>query len=141
MTLWTCPDCGRQFGSRNKYHSCGRYNIEDHFVGKDPAVRKLYDRLLDVLKEFGPVTPQAVKTRIVFQGGAQFAAALPRKHWLEGYLWLKRRAAHPAIRRVEMQVFRDYGHVFRLTRPDDLDEALIELLHEAYVLGALGERG
>ena len=43
--------------------------------------------------------------------------------------------AHPAIRRVEMQVFRDYGHIFRLTRLEDLDAALVELLYEAYVLG------
>ena len=33
------------------------------------------------------------------------------------------------------------GAKLRLTKPDDLDEALIELLHEAYVLGALGGRG
>jgi hypothetical protein len=30
---------------------------------------------------------------------------------------------------------RDYGHIFRLTRSEDLDEALVALLHEAYVLG------
>ena len=91
---------------------------------------------MGVLKQFGPVTAYALKTRIVFQAETQFAAAMTRKHWLEGYLWLRRRAAHPAIQRVEMQVFRDYGHIFRLTRPEDLDEALVALLHEAYVLGS-----
>jgi len=134
--FWTCPNCGRQFVSANKWHSCGHYRIDDHFTGKDPAVRALFDHLLETLKQFGPVTAYALKTRIVFQAGTQFAAAVTRKRWLEGYVWLRRRAAHPAIRRVEMQVFRDYGHIFRLTRPEDLDEALVALLHEAYVLGS-----
>jgi hypothetical protein len=134
--LWTCPNCGRQFVTPNKQHSCGRYQLDDHFAGKDPIVRELFDHLLGVLKQFGPVKAYALKTRIVFQGETQFAAAMTRKHWLEGYVWLRRRAAHPAIQRVEMQVFRDYGHIFRLTRPEDLDEALVALLHEAYVLGS-----
>jgi hypothetical protein len=98
-------------------------------------VRELYDQLLGVLRQFGPVTAHAVKTRIVFQAETQFAAAIPRKRWLEGYLWLRRRAEHPTIRRVEMGVFRDYGHVFQLRRPEDLDDALVALLHEAYLLG------
>ena len=133
--FWTCPRCGRQFVSVNKWHSCASFRIEDHFVGKDPLVRELYDRLVATLNEFGLVTAHALKTRIVFQAETQFAAAMPRKHWLEGYLWLRRRATHPSIHRVEMQVFRDYGHIFRLTQLADLDADLVALLHEAYMLG------
>ena len=136
--LWTCPDCGRQFASHNTYHSCGNYALDDHFAGKDPLVRELFDQLLKTLEHFGPVTVYPLKTRIVFQAETQFAAVVTRKRWLEGYLWLKRRAAHPAIQRIEMQVFRDYGHVFRLKHPADLDEALAALLQEAYVLGCRG---
>lgn len=133
--FWTCPRCGRQFVSANKWHSCEQFQIGDHFRGKDPLVRELYDLLFVTLNEFGPVTAYALKTRIVFQAETQFAAAIPRKHWLEGYLWLRRRAAHPLIRRVEMHVFRDYGHIFRLVRPADLDDDLVALLHEGYMLG------
>lgn len=76
-----------------------------------------------------------VKTCIVFQVEVQFAAAMPRKRWLDGYIWLRRQAAHPRIHKIEMGVFRDYGHLFRLTRAEDLDEGLIDLLHEAYIVG------
>jgi uncharacterized protein DUF5655 len=134
-TLWTCPKCGRQFGSVNKWHSCGHYNIDDHFVGKPQAVRELYEKLLRTLEQFGPVSAYALKTRIVFQAETQFAAVTPRQRGLEGTFWLKRRAAHPLIRRIEMQVYRDYGHLFQLTRPEELDEAFSALLHEAYVIG------
>jgi hypothetical protein len=133
--LWSCPRCGRQFVSANKFHSCGQYSLDAHFMGKAPAVRELYETLLKTLEQFGPVSAYALKTRIVFQAETQFAAVTPRRRWLEGVFWLKRRAAHPLIRRIEMQVYRDYGHIFRLTGPEELDEDFSTLLHEAYVLG------
>jgi hypothetical protein len=134
-SLWVCPDCGRQFVSANRNHSCGRYSLGEHFAGKEPVVLELYERLLEALEQFGPVGVFPVKTRIVFQAEVQFAAAMPRKRWLDGYLWLRRQAMHPRIRKIEMGIFRDFGHLFRLTRPDDLDEDLVELLYEAYILG------
>lgn len=134
-SLWVCPDCGRQFVSVNRNHSCGRFDLEDHFAGNEPFVRALYELLLENLKQFGSVSVFPVKTRIVFQAEVQFAAAMPRKRWLDGYLWLRRQAAHPRIRRIEMGIFRDYGHVFRLAQPKDLDQGLVDLLHEAYMVG------
>ena len=133
--LWVCPTCGRQFVSVNRNHSCGFYSLEEHFAGKEIIVRELYDLMFETLKQFGPVKAFPVKTRIIFLAEVQFAAAVPRKRWLEGYLWLQRQAVHPCIHKMEMGVFRDYGHIFRLSRPDDLDEELIDLLHEAYILG------
>ena len=95
----------------------------------------MYDHLVRTLERFGPVGVFPVKTRIVFQAEVQFAAAMPRKRWLDGYLWLRRQAAHPRIHKMEMGIFRDYGHIFRLTRPEDLDDDLVNLLPEAYILG------
>jgi hypothetical protein len=87
------------------------------------------------MKQFGPLSAFPVKTRIVFQAEVQFAAAMPRNRWLDVYLWLRRQAAHPRIRKIEMEIFRDYGHIFRLTHSNDLDEDLVDLLHEAYIVG------
>jgi len=109
--------------------------LEDHFVNKEPIIRELYDFLFETLKQFGPVQAFPVKTRIVFQAEVQFAAATPRKRWLDGYLWLRRQAVHPRIYKLEMGVFCDYGHIFRLKRFDDLDQGLVDLLQEAYILG------
>lgn len=133
--LWVCPNCGRQFVSVNRNHSCGQYNLEDHFRGIEPGVRALYDLLVQTLERFGPVGVFPVKTRIVFQAEVQFAAAMPRKRWLDGYLWLRRQADHRRILRMEMGIFRDYGHMFRLSRPEDLDDDLVQILQEAYLLG------
>jgi hypothetical protein len=95
----------------------------------------MYDSLVETLERFGPVGVFPVRTRIVFQAEVQFAAAMPRTRWLDGYFWLRRQSAHPRIRKIEMGIFRDYGHLFRLHRAEELDERLVELLYEAYILG------
>ncbi|MBE0696727.1 MAG: hypothetical protein IH586_07375, partial [Anaerolineaceae bacterium] len=112
--LWTCPICGRTFRAANNNHSCGVYLLADHFSSTSLRVREVYETLLAVLEQFGPLTAHPLKTRIVFQAEVQFAAAVTHKNWLEMWLWLRRSASHPCLKRVEMHVFRDYGHVFRL---------------------------
>jgi hypothetical protein len=117
-------------------HSCGRHSIDDHFDGKDPTVRALFDRLLQEARRFGPVNVYAQKTRIVFQTRARFVALTPRQHVLAGHLWLKRRRAHAAIHRIEALLDRDFIHNFRLTDTTDLDAAFCDLLREAYDVGS-----
>jgi transposase-like protein len=47
MSLWTCSVCGRSFANRNQSHTCRALGALDrHFEGKDPGVRKTFDRLL-----------------------------------------------------------------------------------------------
>jgi hypothetical protein len=133
--FWVCPNCGRRFVSANRNHSCGIFSLEAHFEGKEPIVHELYHLLVDTLERFGPVGVFPVKTRIIFQAEVQFAAAMPRKRWLDGYIWLRRQAAHPRIYKIEMGIFRDYGHLFRLTCAEELDDDLVDLLQEAYILG------
>ena len=128
-SLSNCPDCGQTFVSVKRNHSCGHYNLEDHLAGKEPVVRASYERLLETMKRFGPVGVFPVKTRIIFQAEVKFAAAIPRKRWL------RRQAAHPRIRKVAMGVFRDYGHGFRLIRPDDVDEEPDDRRHQGYLTG------
>jgi len=98
-------------------------------------VRETYERLLETLQQLGPVSAHPVKTRIVFQAETPFAAAVPRKHSLDIYVWLKCWASHPRLYRREEHVFRDFGHLFRLEQPADLDPGLIALLREAYAIG------
>ena len=125
--LWTCAECGHQFVNANTYHSCGNYDLEDHFRGKDPQVRELFDYLVELVEGFGPVRVYAQKTR--------FASVVTRKSWLILQIWLKRQADHPLLQRVEMYTYRDYGLILRLTEIEDVDEALENLIHESYVLG------
>jgi hypothetical protein len=132
--LWTCPKCGRQFKMTKAYHSCDLFPLEYHFDGKPVEVRALYDRLIEAMQRFGPLTVYPTKSRIVFQADTQFAVVVTRKSGLELSFWLQRRADHPLLHKFQMGVYRDYGHIFNLTHPRDLDDDLISLLQEAYLL-------
>lgn len=137
MPLWTRPDYGHQFVTRNTWHSCGTYGIANHFEGTDPLVRQIFDRYVAVVEGCGPLTVYAQKSRIVLQPRTRFATDVPCKRWLTGHIWLKRRAEHPSIQRIEMYSYRDFGHIYRLNTLVEIDIIFERLLHEAYVHGSL----
>jgi hypothetical protein len=116
------------------WHSCSRHALEDHFKGKSPIVRELFNRYLAMVKRCGPVTVYAQKTRIVFQVRVRFAGAVIRKNWVEGGFWLKRRIEHPRFR-VECIPPHDYVYRFRLAGPEDIDQELESFIREAYAVG------
>jgi hypothetical protein len=142
--LWRCPKCGHEFVTRNLWHSCARYRLEDHFAGKPPELRQAFDRYVEIARACGPVTVYAQKTRIVIQARVRFAGAIVRGHWLDAGMWLKRRVEHPLLVRVESFGRLGYGHHFRLRSAADVDEALAQLMREAYAVGqqeAAGDDG
>jgi hypothetical protein len=133
--LWKCPKCGHRFVTRNLWHSCVRVALADHFRGKPVERKKTWDQWLAAARECGPVQSYAQKSRIVIQARVRFAGAVVHASYLDAGLWLRRRATHPLLRRVE-----DYGplgvvHRFRLEAPTDIDAPLRALMHEAYRVG------
>jgi len=133
--LWVCPKCGHSFVTANLWHSCSQVDLDDHFVDKDPLARALFDDLAAAIQSFGPVEIYAQKTRIVFTVRVRFVAVTPKKHWLDGHVWLKRRADSPHFRRVELLPPTNYIHHFRLTGSPQLDPEFIALLRESYAVG------
>ena len=133
--LWRCPKCGHRFVTANIWHSCGRYRLADHFAGKPVVLRETFDRYVAAARTHGALTVYAQKTRIVMQGRVRFAGAVVRKDWLEANMWLRRQVDHPRLVRVESYGNLGFGHHFRLDDPKDIDEAMIKLLGEAYVVG------
>ncbi|HVT58638.1 MAG TPA: DUF5655 domain-containing protein [Thermoanaerobaculia bacterium] len=133
--LWQCPKCGHRFVTRNLWHSCGRYRLADHFAGKPRSIKQTFDRFVAVARSCGPVTVYAQKTRIVLQVRVRFASAVVHREWLDAGMWLKRRAEHPRLHRVEDFGRLGFGLHFRLREPGDVDEALTELIREAYRIG------
>ncbi len=136
--MWKCPRCGHRFVTRNLWHSCVRVRLGDHFTGKASPLRAVFRRLREVVRECGPATCYAQKTRIVLQARVRFAGVVVRRQWLELGLWLHRRATHPALVRVESFGLLGYGHYFKLRSAADLDAALAALVAEAYAAARAG---
>ena len=133
--LWKCPQCGHRFVTKNMWHSCGSHRLRDHFRGKDPAVRRLFETFRMIVRECGPVTIYAQKTRIVFQGTVRFAGAMPRKRWLDVALWLTQRHDHPALHKIEFIPLNAYSHHFRIRSSSEFDAAFRRLVRDAYAIG------
>ena len=133
--LWTCPKCGHQFVIRNMSHSCANYPLEYHFAGKDPALRKLFDKYVEFVEVFGPVTVYAQKSRITFQTRGRFTNVVVRKRWMECSLWLKRRVESPLFHRIDEFGPRDRVHYFRLSDESQLNDQLAVFVSEAYAVG------
>jgi hypothetical protein len=132
--LWPCPACGRAFANARQPHACGRYALDDHFTGKPPLVREIYDAFLAMLEELGPVTVLPEKTRIAFQTRMSFAQLTVRRHWVLGHFVLARRAEKPVFTKVETISPRNHVHHFRLEAPGDVAQ-LRDFAYEAYAVG------
>lgn len=134
--LWVCPQCTRPFANRNQAHACRPLgDLDRHFAGKDPAVRRAFDAVLAEARRLGPVTVLPQSTRIALQVRMSFAAFAARRHWLDGHVVLARRVEHPRFRRIEEYSPRNVLHAFRLLGPDDVDAEVRGWLAEAYLVG------
>jgi hypothetical protein len=141
--LWTCDTCGRGFANRNQTHACGRYSLRHHFDNKPAAVYQLFRAFVRELKHIGPVIVLPEKTRIAFQVRMSFAQVTPRRTGLVGHLVLARRHPDPRFTAIDSISARNHVHHFRLQHVEDLDEAMVALLREAYAVGEqrhLGQR-
>jgi hypothetical protein len=135
--VWTCSVCGRTFANRNQSHACGGLvPLDEHFAGREPAVRDTFDRVLAAVREIGPVTVLPEKTRIALHVRMSFAALFPRRRWLDGHVVLARRLDSPRFRRIETYSPRNVVHLFRLLGPDDVDAEVRSWLAQAYEVGA-----
>ena len=132
--LWPCPACGRAFANANQPHACGRHDLEDHFAGKPPLVRDIYEIFLAMLEKIGPVTVLPEKTRIAFQTRMSFAQLTVRRQWVLGHFVLARRVEDPVFTSVETFSLRNHIHHFRLDRPEEVASLRI-FSREAYAVG------
>ena len=135
QSLWRCPECRRQFANRNQSHACGRYTLVSHFRGKPVTVRAIFDKLLSVARQNGPLTVLPEKTRIAFHVRMSFAAFVIRRNWVDGHVVLARRLEHPRFRRIETFSPRNHLHAFRLENVEEVDDEVAAWLAEAYQVG------
>jgi hypothetical protein len=136
-SLWKCPKCRREFANTNQMHTCaGLHSLDHHFTGKPPAIRRMFDRVREMVEDIGPVRVLPEKTRIAFQVRMSFAQITPRKNWLDGHVVLARRLESSRFRTVQTFSPRNHLHTFRIASESDVDDELREWLAEAYSVGS-----
>lgn len=112
------------------------YLVSDHFVNKDPSVRKLYDQLVSFLRTFGPVEEDPKKTSIHLNRKSALAGVEARKNYLLLNIKSDHAITSPRIEKAEQVSAKRFHHKVRISSPQDFDEELKTWLQEAYVLSA-----
>jgi hypothetical protein len=117
-------------------HSCQVRSVDEHFEGSDPVLRETFEALLAAVREDGPVTVNATKSRIAFQVRGRFAGIeRPRRDHLVASFLLTRPIRSDRLIRVDFIPPYYYGHRLRLRRPEEVDGELRAWLSEAYRIG------
>ena len=101
-----------------------------------PGVRELFDALVAAVRENGPVTVNATKSRVSFQVRMRFAGIeRPRREYLVATFVLTRPVQSARLRRVEHIPPYYYVHRIALRAPEEIDSELRAWLAEAYQVG------
>lgn len=134
--LWTCPKCRKKFVTRNLWHSCGNFTVDQFFQGKSPHAKKLFQKFVALAKKCGPIIVNPSKTRISFQARTRFAGVSKASDegLICGFL-LTRRLESPRFTSIEFFPPRYYGHRFQINRMQDLNQEVLGWLKEAYKVG------
>lgn len=108
--------------------------IDHLFDGKPAQVRAAYDRLVDELRQFGPVMEAAKKTSIHLEKTNAFAGVHPRKNGFNLEFRTEHPIDNPRIIRQQQLSARRFEHTVKIESESDIDEQLLLWLREAYTL-------
>ncbi len=130
---WTCPECGRQFRRTRQSHECSpAMTLDEYFATGPPHERPVFEAVMAHLATLGPVHVEPVSVGIFIKRDGSFMELRPMERWVAMSFPLRRRAQHRTIVRKVMQWHGRYYHIANVRQPEDLDDALLDLITESY---------
>ena len=130
---WTCPECGRQFRRTRQSHECApAMTLDEYFATGPPHERPVFEAVMAHLATLGPVHVEPVSVGIFIKRDGSFMELRPMERWVAMSFPLRRRAQHRTIVRKVMQWHGRYYHIANVRQPEDLDDALLDLITESY---------
>jgi Domain of unknown function (DUF5655) len=130
--MWKCPRCGARLVTRNLWHSCGRFTLENLFGGSDQSVLRLAKRFVRMLRSLGDVQIIPQKTRLVCVARVRFAGLTPRKDHFVASFALHRWVKTPRVTRTQDYGPRWRAHFVPIRSAADLDDELRAWLQESH---------
>ena|SRR5258706_4753317 len=106
--------------------------ISQHFDGKDPMVKAIYERILKETRKFGKVIEEPKKTSIHLMNKSAFAGVATQKAALVLNIKSTAPIKHARIKKSEKVSASRYHQEIKLTSADEVDSVLIGWLQEAY---------
>jgi hypothetical protein len=118
--------------SRNLWHSCGRFTLEDLFANAPREVVELARQFVALLDSLGDVEVLPQKTRLVCVARVRFAGLTPRKNGFRVAFALRRWLTSPRIVQKADYGPRWRGHFVDIRSATDLDDELRAWLRESH---------
>jgi hypothetical protein len=114
-----------------------RYAIDDHLRGKPPELVALFEHLLTLVQESGPVELEPTRVGVAFHGRRRiFGSAKFGRGGIRGHLVLPRPVTDdPRFTKVEPLTKRLYFHGYLIRANTDLDASFRRHIDEAYQAG------
>lgn len=112
------------------------FTVSSHFEGKSPNVRKIYDQLVKVLRQFGPISEDPKKTSIHLVNATALAGVATRKEYLILTIKSECQLTSQRIHKAEKVSAKRFHYEVKLISPAEIDDELIGWLKEAYALSA-----
>lgn len=110
--------------------------VEQHFDGKQPVVREIYDKLLAASKEFGYVAEDPKKTSIHLVCNTAFAGVQTQVSSLVLTLKSTNDIDSPRIRNRQKASANRWYCYLKISSPDEVDDELLGWLKDSYELSA-----
>jgi hypothetical protein len=111
-----------------------QHSVSDHFTGKSPVVRAIYDRLLAAARALGTMEEEAKKTSIHLVHKTAFAGIATRRESLILTLKSAQDIASPRIAKHEQASANRWHLEVKLADPGEVDVELAGWLADAFAL-------
>ena len=108
------------------------HSVEQHFERRSPAVRDIYEMLLAVAREFGPVEEDPKKTSIHLNRRSAFAGIQTRRESLILTIKSTGDIDSPRVTKREQASANRWYHEIKISNVDDIDSQIVEWLRSSY---------
>ncbi len=111
-----------------------RFTTDSHFAASQPHVRTIYDTMLAMLRDFGPVTEMPKQSAIYLVNTNNIAAIYPRKSYMNLEFKSDAPIDSPRITKGAQLSKNRYAYYVKLTEVAEIDAELLAWLKGSYDL-------
>ena len=132
MARWRCPSCEREFDRARQAHVCAPAGcVDDVFADRPRWQGQAYEALVGPLRRLGDLHEDAVGVAVYLKRQRKLAEIRPMATRLRVAAFLPAAVPSPAVVR-RTPIGDRVLHVVDVLTVDDVDDALADLLLEAW---------
>lgn len=110
------------------------HSVNEHFDGRAPIVREIYDTIVAAASEFGPVGQDPKKTSIHLNRKTAFAGIQTRRNFLILTIKATDDIPSPRITKREQNSPNRWHHEIEIRSLDEIDNEILGWLRDGYEL-------